>query len=164
MKKKVLKRRYTSLREDYSDLWNQYTRLSSMAVSLQDALNMLNIVQSSSEGDFDEAVEKDGKKTCSCHKCDPPVGFMSRMYTCKDCGNKRCPRAGDHELPCTGTNNSRINELVWEVIHEDRGETRCQCGNLEMPMHWSGSPCHYWVQKDSDRVCDMCKQHCQSDD
>lgn len=28
----------------------------------------------------------------------------SRFIMCPDCGNKRCPKASDHELECTGSN------------------------------------------------------------
>lgn len=30
----------------------------------------------------------------------------SRMILCEHCGNKRCPHASDHELPCSGSNDS----------------------------------------------------------
>lgn len=29
---------------------------------------------------------------------------MTRMILCPDCGNKRCPKATDHLLECTGSN------------------------------------------------------------
>lgn len=28
----------------------------------------------------------------------------SRMILCSDCGNKRCPKASDHRLGCTSSN------------------------------------------------------------
>lgn len=30
------------------------------------------------------------------------LGFM--MYLCPECGNKRCPKATDHDLPCGHSN------------------------------------------------------------
>lgn len=30
--------------------------------------------------------------------------FRSRMILCPICGNKRCPKASDHELDCTNSN------------------------------------------------------------
>jgi hypothetical protein len=48
-----------------------------------------------------------------CHKCigrfalRGPRGFslsMEMMILCPDCGNKRCPKASDHQLACTGSN------------------------------------------------------------
>lgn len=32
------------------------------------------------------------------------VSYMSRMFVCVTCGNKRCPHATDHRLACTGSN------------------------------------------------------------
>lgn len=53
-------------------------------------------------------------ETCrGCHTC--LIGVISefgfpetstRMITCSDCGNKRCPKATDHENMCTGSNAS----------------------------------------------------------
>jgi hypothetical protein len=32
-------------------------------------------------------------------------GFLRvRMFLCPTCGNKRCPKATDHRLDCTGSN------------------------------------------------------------
>jgi hypothetical protein len=46
-----------------------------------------------------------------CHKCfhalveSEKVSFLDRrMILCRVCGNKRCPKATDHELKCTGSN------------------------------------------------------------
>ena len=40
-----------------------------------------------------------------CLTCDPPNGFMSRMYVCATCGNKRCPAASDcRKWECSGSN------------------------------------------------------------
>lgn len=48
----------------------------------------------------------------NCHAClegvnDPVTGFpvkASRMILCPKCGNKRCPKATDHRLECTDSN------------------------------------------------------------
>lgn len=48
----------------------------------------------------------------NCHMCltgviDPGMGIPLvnlRMITCPECGNKRCPKATNHELGCTGSN------------------------------------------------------------
>ena len=29
---------------------------------------------------------------------------LTRMFLCPTCGNKRCPKATNHELACTGSN------------------------------------------------------------
>ena len=31
-------------------------------------------------------------------------GDHDRMIVCPTCGNKRCPKASDHDLACTGSN------------------------------------------------------------
>lgn len=36
-----------------------------------------------------------------CRRCSPKCAFM---IVCQICGNKRCPRATNHELECTGSN------------------------------------------------------------
>lgn len=56
---------------------------------------------------------------CGCHRClteDQQVRTDSGLYPwwgsltggmilCPDCGNKRCPRATDHDLPCGQSND-----------------------------------------------------------
>jgi hypothetical protein len=32
--------------------------------------------------------------------------ILSRMILCPDCGNKRCPKATNHRLACTNSNDS----------------------------------------------------------
>lgn len=40
-----------------------------------------------------------------CHRCfKENNALVNRMIVCTKCGNKRCPRASDHELDCTGSN------------------------------------------------------------
>lgn len=41
---------------------------------------------------------------CGCHKCRPITQFDMRMILCPDCGNKRCPKATDHDNACTNSN------------------------------------------------------------
>jgi DNA-directed RNA polymerase subunit RPC12/RpoP len=50
---------------------------------------------------------------CNCHRCikefdlSDGYGFKlsaTRMIVCPDCGNKRCPKASDHRLACTDSN------------------------------------------------------------
>lgn len=52
-------------------------------------------------------------KACGCHRCmslkyDENTGWpltMSTFIVCPTCGNKRCPRATDHTLACTDSND-----------------------------------------------------------
>jgi hypothetical protein len=64
--------------------------------------------------------ETDGSESCICHRCIKEKGLKAelnfgahtlplnctRMIVCGQCGNKRCPRASDHRLACTGSNAS----------------------------------------------------------
>jgi len=54
-----------------------------------------------------------GTDNCmNCHEClaghnDSVTGWptlATKMIVCPQCGNKRCPKASDHQLPCTGSN------------------------------------------------------------
>ncbi len=47
------------------------------------------------------------KKRCWCHTCRPINAMKPEtmyMRLCPECGNKRCPRATNHELTCTNSN------------------------------------------------------------
>ena len=44
------------------------------------------------------------KYKCHCYKCADVFDRISKMIVCPDCGNKRCPKATDHELKCTNSN------------------------------------------------------------
>jgi len=66
------------------------------------------------------------RKFCSsaCEKCQEsyrtkmPDGkwYMRVMATCSICGNKRCPRAYDHNDRCSGSNDPDhpMNKRAWE--------------------------------------------------
>ena len=47
---------------------------------------------------------------CWCYNClkdmkeDGWPFTLNRMILCPDCGNKRCPKATDHRLQCTDSN------------------------------------------------------------
>jgi Zn finger protein HypA/HybF involved in hydrogenase expression len=47
------------------------------------------------------------RKRCWCHTC-RPIDYQDQgsvyMRLCPTCGNKRCPRATDHNLACTNSN------------------------------------------------------------
>ena len=51
---------------------------------------------------------------------------MTRMIVCPDCGNKRCPKATDHNLQCSGSNEpnqdgSRYQYVPAAARGEDNG-------------------------------------------
>lgn len=52
-----------------------------------------------------EPKQEPVNKYC-CHTCFNKSGqfFLDRMILCPKCGNKRCPKASHHDLPCTNSN------------------------------------------------------------
>lgn len=57
--------------------------------------------------------------SCWCTTCRPmridDPGSM-RMALCPTCGNKRCPRAHNHALACTGSNEPGQPGSSWEHV------------------------------------------------
>lgn len=63
---------------------------------------------------------------CYCHTCTAkrraqtsPSEFAKdamrlQMVLCPVCGNKRCPRASDHNLVCTGSNEPNQTGSVYD--------------------------------------------------
>lgn len=60
-----------------------------------------------------ECIEVPGLDRSCCRLCEdkwleaqtnPVVRMMRYFVVCSECGNKRCPRAKDHRLPCSGSN------------------------------------------------------------
>lgn len=53
-----------------------------------------------------------------CHKCFAKHGgFLDRMLLCPTCGNKRCPKATDHELACTDSNEPNQPGSIYGGLH-----------------------------------------------
>ena len=70
----------------------------------------------------------DKSPRCECHRCivekkltvymlgrDMPLN-MTKMILCPVCGNKRCPHASDHDLPCTGSNDPGQAGSVYQKV------------------------------------------------
>lgn len=66
---------------------------------------------------------------CECHRCidenklkDPYWGklplSMTKMILCPTCGNKRCPKASDHRLECTNSNESGQPGSIYKKAPE----------------------------------------------
>lgn len=52
-----------------------------------------------------------------CHKCwedSKPSEPLYQMILCKVCGNKRCPKATDHENECTNSNEPGQEGSVYK--------------------------------------------------
>jgi Zn finger protein HypA/HybF involved in hydrogenase expression len=78
---------------------------------LQDAQRRAVAAQALTHAQNAEDMVRYDEPPCWCHKCIEgkttrggfPLSGM-RMILCPTCGNKRCPKASDHDLPCTGSN------------------------------------------------------------
>lgn len=53
---------------------------------------------------------------CWCSTCRPITLQDMRFVVCPECGNKRCPRAHNHELACTGSNAVGQPGSSWEHV------------------------------------------------
>ena len=62
---------------------------------------------------------------CICHRCIAEnnivneLGFpisTSQMIVCPECGNKRCPKASDHRLECTRSNEPGQPGSIYKKI------------------------------------------------
>lgn len=58
---------------------------------------------------------------CVCERCQDERNegklFIEKMFVmsvCSDCGNKRCPKATDHDLDCTNSNEPGQKGSSWE--------------------------------------------------
>lgn len=60
-----------------------------------------------------------------CHEAALRVQYGDRwwlyrlMVVCPDCGNKRCPKATDHRLPCTDSNEPGQPGSVYGAFNEE---------------------------------------------
>lgn len=65
---------------------------------------------------------------CECHRCITEKNLtvemigrhmplnMTKMILCPVCGNKRCPHASNHDLPCTGSNEPGQTGSVYQRV------------------------------------------------
>lgn len=65
---------------------------------------------------------------CECHRCIDEKNMTAelfgttvplsttKMILCPVCGNKRCPHASDHYLPCTGSNEPGQAGSVYQRV------------------------------------------------
>ena len=63
------------------------------------------------------ALESRAAGLCGCWRC---MGERNEvrafMILCPDCGNKRCPKASDHSLGCTGSNEPGQPGSVYAAL------------------------------------------------
>jgi len=62
------------------------------------------------------AQPSESKAECWCTTCRPITMSDMRFVTCPDCGNKRCPKAHNHTLACTNSNEPGQPGSSWEGV------------------------------------------------
>jgi hypothetical protein len=106
------------------------------------------------------AQEEQEPVACECHRCikekdlRDPSGMlplsMSKMILCAECGNKRCPKASDHMLACTGSNELGQSGSVYahpprrDALAQQEPTVRIKCTVVDN-QHPSGIPFEQWV-------------------
>ena len=65
---------------------------------------------------MNQLIEMKEEGKCSCRKCietnDGSIFGLAVFVVCQKCGNKRCPKASDHRMKCTGSNElNQVGEL-----------------------------------------------------
>lgn len=69
-------------------------------------------------------LKQDAQPKYCCHSCFHKTGgFLDRMIVCPECGNKRCPKATDHELPCTNSNEPGQAGSIYGGMHVEGADT-----------------------------------------
>lgn len=65
-------------------------------------------------------------KIYDCHKCFKMSGevFMSRMIVCPLCGNKRCPKAQNHNFQCTRSNEPNQEGILEKDFKGELNESK----------------------------------------
>ena len=67
-------------------------------------------------GEFVPAEKITEKLKCWCTTCRPITPCNARFVVCPECGNKRCPKAHNHELTCTNSNDVGQKGSSWEHV------------------------------------------------
>jgi hypothetical protein len=134
MSKEALKLALEALKKlgDYPHAFDECTNaIKALEEALNHCEDKLNMVKQ-------EQGEPVG---CWCHKCNEnktvnglPLA-MTRMILCPECGNKRCPKASNHALQCTNSNEPNqvgsvyttpqqrtwvglTDEEIWQLVND----------------------------------------------
>ena len=79
--------------ETFANNWDAIFGKKKKPADFQDVLSTEDCVLGALDGNYD------------CHRCyKENDALVNKMILCSECGNKRCPRASDHRLDCTGSN------------------------------------------------------------
>lgn len=71
---------------------------------------------------IDNLYEKQNKLGCWCRACckrETGYPHLFRMVVCPTCGNKRCPKAANHVLECSGSNDPDQLAMTDEQLLEE---------------------------------------------
>lgn len=98
----------------------------------------------------DARFREETTPNCWCEKCRPITLEDMRMVLCPECGNKRCPRATDHNNDCTNSNEpgqpgnsyparrltdalteeiARLHELLQQIVRHHDEAMRAAVGD-----------------------------------
>jgi len=63
-----------------------------------------------------QEIEQEPVAKYCCRLCFNKSGslLLDRMILCSECGNKRCPKATDHRLDCTNSNDSGQEGSIYK--------------------------------------------------
>lgn len=82
--------------------------------------------------------------SADCLRCDPSA---STMIVCSLCGNKRCPKATDHRLDCSGSNEPGQPGSAYPK------EPNMSCRWCDRPI-WLNEPSGEWFHESTaERAC-----------
>lgn len=65
---------------------------------------------------LDQSNPDSSTPKCWCTTCRPITVDDMRFVVCPECGNKRCPKANNHNLQCTGSNDVGQLGSSWEHV------------------------------------------------
>lgn len=102
-----------------------------------------------------QPAQKETSNKYCCHLCFEKSGalFLDRMILCPDCGNKRCPKASNHELSCTSSNEAGQEGSVYRLPVKEAQLAVVQLDQIEqyrLQMAAIGTASFgYWKEGDS---------------
>jgi len=67
--------------------------------------------------------------------------LLDRMILCSECGNKRCPKATNHELQCTNSNEPNQAGSIYNTPPQRTEQNFCpRCGKRTKDIHTCTPP------------------------
>ena len=92
----------------YLNAAEQVNHALTWGVANAGAYRLMDAAYHADAAEVERATRCGGCQTCLADVPAHPGSWltvpMTRMILCPECGNKRCPKASDHRLDCTGSN------------------------------------------------------------